>query len=386
MGKFARFLLAATLVALAATVAGAPAVAADPNAPDGVGLSKIEGVAESNGAHGIYVSSGNVVVVVPADNAGRFPGALGASAQGVPILVQATDVSLDEVSSMREDLRSLRPSLPGNYSYGFYFDLPTATMIVQTNAPASYFTELANKYAGKMTVQSGGVGGLTYNRQGDAPAFWGGAAITGIGDSGGQELCSTGYIAKNSSRTYMVTAGHCFALGATIHASQYANTGYVEGTVTNRNFPMYEEELISGGSYSPNIYNGVKGDETSHAPIYGEKWGSVGQSGFCRTGRTSGRYCNWTVGSTNAEYCPGFPLPGYWCSSDLYAFSGTPPQGGDSGGPVYYPYNGGVLIAGTISGYMSTIFGTTSYAEKMPTVLQYWGLTQVCVGACTTQF
>jgi hypothetical protein len=56
---------------------------------------------------------------------------------------------------------------------------------------------------------------------------------------------------------------------------------------------------------------------------------------------------------------------------------------GDSGGPIYYPYNGGALINGSIIGYGCTILGCISYGEKATSALGYWNLDLVCVGTCT---
>jgi len=84
----------------------------------------------------------------------------------------------------------------------------------------------------------------------------------------------------------------------------------------------------------------------------------------------------------DASFCVGFPPT---CTDDVYAFDGTIPSGGDSGGPIYKSYSGGALIVGTIMGYFSTPLGNTSYGEKVGTVLQRWGLTQVCSGTCVVQ-
>jgi hypothetical protein len=153
--------------------------------------------------------------------------------------------------------------------------------------------------------------------------------------------------------------------------------------ITGRDWPTYEIEWINGGLYSPYIYNGAKGDEVSNVPVYGVSSNWVGRSGYCRTGSVSGRICDWTVGSTDASFCSadyGLPLK---CTDYVNAFSGTTPQKGDSGGPVYRPYNGGALITGGIIGYFCTIFGCTSYGEKANAALGRWNLDLVCAGTCT---
>jgi hypothetical protein len=248
-----------------------------------------------------------------------------------------------------------------------------ATMVVQTDGPASTFANISSEYGSHVRVETGATGGETSGRQADTSPFWGGAKIL----SGG--ACSSGFLAKSGSTTYMATAGHCFAVGSSVTSGG----GLAEGTVNLRDYPAYEAEFYAGKSYSPYIYNGVKGDDSAHVAILGRRTAAVavGQTGYCRTGWNSGLKCDWEVGSTNASFCPSWPT----CTDDLYAFDGTIPSGGDSGGPVYKAYNGGALIVGTIVGYLSSPFGNTRYAEKMGTVMVRWNLTQVCSGTCVVQ-
>jgi hypothetical protein len=61
---------------------------------------------------------------------------------------------------------------------------------------------------------------------------------------------------------------------------------------------------------------------------------------------------------------------------------GSSPQGGDSGGPIYIPYNGGAIMSGTITGSACAMFGCVWFGEKIGTILGRWNLMQVCSGTC----
>ena len=379
--------LSRTVVAIAAAFVGATtqvpvSAAAGPGEVSGSVMAKIEAIATRDGAHGIYLDkSGTVVIVTPRSRTSTVS-ALDTAQFGVPVRLQATDVTVDEVAEMDRDLLRFRAALPPAYAYAYYFDLATGRMLVQTDAPVGSFADISTKYLSHVDVQYGARVGLAYDRLGDGRAYWGGAAVNGTGDSGGTALCSTGYLVKNSSRTFMVTAGHCFTLNATVRANKYAGTGLSEGTVKFRNYPWIDAELIGGDTYAPVIYSGVQGDQIASTTILGRKWAWNGQTGYCRTGVSSGRVCDWTVGGSGATYCASWPST---CTGGLYAFSGTPTIGGDSGGPIYYPYQGGALITGSVVGYTCQL-GCTSYGEPISQVLAYWtDLTQACSGTCTVQ-
>ncbi|MDL2335580.1 MAG: hypothetical protein QFC55_06085, partial [Chloroflexota bacterium] len=136
--------------------------------------------------------------------------------------------------------------------------------------------------------------------------------------------------------------------------------------------------LISGASYSPRIYNGVSGDDSSNVPIYGRLLDAVGTSGICRTGFKSGNSCGWTLDDLNASFCDADG-----CTQYLNAYhGGIAPAAGDSGGPIYQPYNGGALLSGTIVGLSCFFVYCTYYGEKVGTILGRWDLTLVCSGTC----
>jgi hypothetical protein len=213
----------------------------------------------------------------------------------------------------------------------------------------------------------------------DSPAFYGGGLVSGTSPWGGGAICTNGFEAHSGSTIYMATAGHCFALGSSVNSGYPWYMGYVSG----RDYPTWDIEWIYGGSYAPAIYNGLAGDNGSHINVYGRKYAWVGQTGYCATGQASGRVCDWNVTSTSATF---ISLDhGINVTDNLYAYSGTKEIQGNSGGPVYYPYNGGALITGTIVGFFDKGLGNTNYSTKAAESLAHWGLEVVCASTCVIQ-
>lgn len=360
-------LLALSLVQAALTVRSAEASGSE---PDPTATAHLIDVANAQGALGVYFRGTSAVVVFPSD---RSPSLVPFASSSIPVEAQVADVTQDLLGQLKKDLVSLRATIAPDVSYSFFFDLPTATMLVQTDGTADDFATLLSRYGHQLLVVSGSFG-LSSGRQSDTSPFWGGARIVS-----GTNTCTSGFLAKSATTTYMSTAGHCFATGSVVKTPG----GLTEGTVGLRDYPTYEAEFYSGGSYGPTIYSGATGDDSTHIQILGRRIAAVavGQTGYCRTGWNSGNVCDWKVGGTNATFCEtGGP-----CTYDLYAFDGTVSIGGDSGGPVYRSYNGGALIVGTIVGWFSSPLGTINYAEKMGTVMTRWNLTQVCASTCVVQ-
>lgn len=287
-------------------------------------------------------------------------------ATGIAGSLASSPSAPDRLADLRSELTALAPSIDSSVSYVYFLDSKTGRLQVDTDGPTDYFARLVNQYPDLLDVESARVE-LASGRLADTSPFWGGAAI-----NGDTHLCTSGYIVKNSTKRFMVTAGHCFALNETIHAGR--SGGEWMGTVTQRDYPDYEAELISGGSYGTRIYNGVLGDDTSNIPVLGRIIDIAGTTGYCRTGQTSGRSCGWSLDDTFATFC-------YQGSCTYYVnayHGGQSPQGGDSGGPIYRPVSGGALVAGDIIGYSCILFYCTYFGEKVGPVLEHWSVSLAC--------
>ncbi|MEA2623475.1 MAG: hypothetical protein QOH61_2385 [Chloroflexota bacterium] len=283
----------------------------------------------------------------------------------------ADSAAPDSTQRIRNELVALRSTVGDAFSYAF-FDTGSGQLEIQTDAPAAAFESVASRYRGRIEIKQATIG-LTSGRLADTSPFYGGASL-----NDGTSLCTSAYVAKTATTRYLVTGGHCFPLNAQIRANRFAGQGQIVGTVTKRDYPAYESELISGGSYLARIYNGANGDDTTNVPIVGQKIDVNGTSGYCRTGQSSGNSCNWTLVNTNATFCAHGN-----CTDFVNAFNGgVQPVGGDSGGPIYYPHNGGALMAGTIIGYSCILILCSYYGEKVGSILGKWNLTLVCNAAC----
>jgi hypothetical protein len=334
----------------------------------------------AHGALGVYLDdSGAPVVVVPSAQMVSLTAA-DMAPPGVSVRIQTTDFSAAAKQGIHDDLLAM--SSKATSSYGFYFDLKTAKEVIQTKGSGDEFADVAAKYPGHVEIQAGATGGLTYatyDRMHDSPAFYGGGLVSGTSPWGGGAICTNGFEAHSGSTIYMATAGHCFALGSSVNSGYPWYMGYVSG----RDYPTWDIEWIYGGSYAPAIYNGLAGDNGSHINVYGRKYAWVGQTGYCATGQASGRVCDWNVTSTSATF---ISLDhGINVTDNLYAYSGTKEIQGNSGGPVYYPYNGGALITGTIVGFFDKGLGNTNYSTKAAESLAHWGLEVVCASTCVIQ-
>jgi hypothetical protein len=165
----------------------------------------------------------------------------------------------------------------------------------------------------------------------------------------------------------MVTAGHCFANGATALTEL---GGRVVGTVSGRGLPTHDMELISGQSYAPSIYIGGV-DSTTGAHIASAADPVVGFTNYCTSGRTTGANCGHTDLDNNATVCTSSG-----CKSPVIAYNGgTLPQGGDSGAPFYVGSVGAPDMH--IRGHHIAGGGGTSYAELYSRVATQFGVTIV---------
>ncbi|MEJ3747936.1 hypothetical protein WEI85_32185 [Actinomycetes bacterium KLBMP 9797] len=242
------------------------------------------------------------------------------------------------------------------YTFGSYLDANTGKIVVETDAPASVVASLTTVSTLARTGVATEVRRTTiddaFHRRDDTPSYWGGAGIT----SGGG-LCSAGFTVANGAGTrFMVTAGHCFANGATVLTESGANTF---GTVSNRRLPTVtghaqDMELIGGQSYAGRVYNGGTTSTTS-GPVVAAGGASVGFTNYCTSGRTTGETCGHTATSTTGQVCTQTG-----CKSPVIVYNGgTLPQGGDSGGAFYAKDASGNVW---IRGHHIAGGGGTSYA------------------------
>lgn len=339
--------------------------------------------ARAAGAFGIYLDDrGGVVVAMPRGRVFQSDLALDT---GIAYSVKVLDVSEADVATLRQRVVAFRASLDLSYAYAAYFDRSRGKFVIETDAPATAFAEAIKGYEAIVDLRSGGKLESTSGRYADTSPFKGAASITGTNDSGNTGLCSSGYPAKKGTLPVLITAGHCFKINATIRAGTTGGSGQIVGSVTTREYPNYEAELISGGSYYGSVYTGDEAHPTKTHPILGRAVLTVGQQNICYSGQTTEIGCQWVYADDDIVWCNSGNL---LCTEHLNAYHGFPEsQGGDSGGPVFlfwtYQSLTGVLIHGDNVGKgCFVVIGCTFYAQPWQEIFSHWGLTQVCAITC----
>ncbi|BCB75971.1 hypothetical protein GCM10022251_55530 [Phytohabitans flavus] len=246
------------------------------------------------------------------------------------------------------------------YTFGSYFDAGTGRIVVETDAPDAVVSSLTSTSG--LTAAQAQVAVSTqvrpttiddaWHRRDDIPNYYGGGGI----QSGGG-LCSSGYTVQNGAGTrFMVTAGHCFANGATVLTESGNNT---YGTVSNRRLPTVtghaqDMELIGGQGYWGRVFTGGVTSTTS-GPVVAAGTAFVGYTDYCTSGRTTGENCGHTATSISGQVCTATG-----CKSPVIVYNGgTLPQGGDSGGAFYAKDTSGNIW---IRGHHIAGGGGTSYA------------------------
>jgi hypothetical protein len=306
-----------------------------------------------------------VVVVGPDSNIGE------AEAQklvGGPTRLERLDIAKKTVDAVRERLagREFSPEAE-KFTYASHLDLHTGQVVLQTNAPAYVTERLMKEFPGVIEAQEQKPVQDLFHRRDDIPAFWGGASI----QSGGG-TCTAGFaVRKPSGARFLTTAGHCYAIGATVRTPMARLVGSVTDRGTLNSWFFWDNrdmELIGGQSYAGRIYVGGVTSSSSKA-VVGSGDPVAGVSGYCASGQTTGEQCNQTVQSTDAIVCTQTG-----CKWPVIEYTGGPSQPGDSGAPFYRPgatgqvFARGAVIAGN---------GTQSYAEKWSRISSTFGVSIV---------
>jgi hypothetical protein len=323
---------------------------------------RVTELATAKGALGVYFDQARAtfVVVTPASGAGSQLASADFAGTGVAVDVVASKIDAATVHAVTETVKS-RTWHPdaGKFAYGFYFDAAKSAVALETDAPPGVVQPLLDRFTGAIAYRPGASDRDT--RQSDPPPFWGGASITN-----GSAVCSSGFVVQNGSGTrFMVTAAHCFALGAAVRST---GGGFAMGTVVSRGpFPTWDLELIGGASYGSFIYRGDATGFGSHVIGAGDP--VIGFTGYCRSGQTTFENCGQTVTSLTAEFCDASG-----CTPGLIAYSGGGlSAGGDSGAPFFLPGSTGEFIRGVHIARS----GSTMYAERWNTVAAHFGVSIV---------
>ena len=170
---------------------------------------------------------------------------------------------------------------------------------------------------------------------------------------------SFNYVGKASGLTYMLTAGHCFAVGQTIYTNLHVRQTI--GSVTAKHFTNNGFDIATISITGAGI---VWTTGTNWLPIHGAGDPPVGQT-VTVNGSFSG--VKHGVPVTATTKCVKFGTGVTTCHLD-YAYNGSPIcTTGDSGGPVYQRLStGGADARGVVIGVAPTL--TCFFQEITPTL------------------
>jgi hypothetical protein len=174
--------------------------------------------------------------------------------------------------------------------------------------------------------------------------------------------CSAGFNVWNGSTRFVLTAGHCTALGGTWN--NYANL-YI-GPSAGSYFPGQDHGLIRIDSGLPQI-PGVYLYNNTFQPITGAGSGYAGLYA-CKSGSTTGLTCGY-VQATNVTV--------NYAQGAVYGTDQTTicTQPGDSGGSYFTGATAlGLVSGGTTSGCNASF---RSYFFPVLPALSYWGVSLV---------
>jgi streptogrisin C len=177
--------------------------------------------------------------------------------------------------------------------------------------------------------------------------------------------CTAGFnvVSPSTGRTYLTTAGHCFAPGSVVmHSLRY--TGQQVGVVGARAGygSTADVELIPAAS--GNVRNSVVINGQRQLPVRAYRPSTPVGTAVCKSGIATAETCGNVVQETSVTVC----YPGDGC---IYGQEATyNPQlarvasYGDSGGPVYtYGSDGAVVASGIVSGFEERCNGGGCYFD-----------------------
>lgn len=145
--------------------------------------------------------------------------------------------------------------------------------------------------------------GVLVDRTNDAAPWFGGDFLSGSGLSSGTEGCSAGFGVRwlSGGTTYLVTAGHCYGLGAQIRngldGTSIGGFGAI-GTVANRTYGAgaLDAELIQTNAGS-RVWTGRT--TTTSTLLVNQIGNPYPGMPFCVDGAYEGEHCGSTVYSVN---------------------------------------------------------------------------------------
>ncbi|OLF08626.1 hypothetical protein BU204_33995 [Actinophytocola xanthii] len=213
-----------------------------------------------------------------------------------------------------------------------------------------------------------GAGAVKIEHVAEAPRpFWNIIGGQAIRTSSGSR-CSAGFNATSGSNRYVITAGHCTAIGGT-----WSGSGGTIGTVAGSSFPTNDYGIIrvtsSSAVLTPLVDRYSSGSDVT---VSGAGNASNGQ-GVCRSGSTTGWRCGSVTG-TNQTVCYSQGCVYQMIRTNVCA------EPGDSGGALVSNPGSGTRVTAlglTSGGSGNCSSGGTTYFQPVTEPLSAYGLSLV---------
>jgi hypothetical protein len=219
--------------------------------------------------------------------------------------------SAADLSAAMTSLNTASASRPSTVT-GWYVDNATKSLVVEVHGSDKGVTSWATGL---------GAGAVKIQHVAEAPTpLWnliGGQAITTSGSR-----CSLGFNAQAGSTRYVITAGHCTAIG-----SSWSGSGGSIGTRAASSFPTNDYGAIrvtSSSAASTSLID--RYSSGSDVRVTGPRTATTGLA-VCRSGSTTGWRCG-SVTATNQTVCYSQGCVGQMIRTNVCA------EPGDSGGSL----------------------------------------------------
>lgn len=260
--------------------------------------------------------------------------------------------SAADLSSAMSTLNTAADSRPSTVT-GWYVDEATKSVVVSVHGSDKGVTSWA---AGL------GAGAVKIEHVAEAPKpLWnliGGQAIT----TGGSR-CSLGFVAQSSTARYVITAGHCTAIGA-----NWSGVGGTIGTRAGSSFPTNDYGIIrvtSAAAVSTALID--RYSSGADVSVVGAATATTGMA-VCRSGSTTGWRCGSVTG-VNQTVCYSQGCVYQMIRTNVCA------QPGDSGGSLVTNSGTRRAVGMTSGGSGNCTTGGTTFFQPVTEVLSTYGLT-----------
>jgi streptogrisin C len=268
----------------------------------------------------------------------------------------STTRSVAELSAAQVNLDKSAATRPSTVA-GWYVDQASRSLVVEVHGSDAAVANWASS-------QGAGAVKIKHVTQAYKPVWnlIGGQAIT----TGGSR-CSLGFNARNSSGTrYVITAGHCTALGG-----NWSGVGGSIGPVSGSTFPGSDYGRItvtsSAAVSTPLVDRYSSGSDVT---VTGPRTAATGLA-VCRSGSTTGWHCG-SVTATNQTVCYAQGCVGQMIRTNVCA------EPGDSGGSLVTNPGSGTRVQAvglTSGGSGNCSSGGTTFFQPITEPLSAYSLT-----------